>query len=130
MSPEEDRHNSNHEYCIKQIQHVLMLKDPPIIAHQVFHHSKDTSNQNDATGEVENRHVSLPRNLAGNGESGGLCPDAQVEAYRGDNEEAEEDYLNEKTCDDDLLAHVKERQGSPSLDPATHGLYEERETVA
>lgn len=130
MSPEENYHNGNHEYCMKYIQHVLMLKDPPIIPHQILHNSKDTSDQNNGTGEVENRHAPLPRNLVGNGESGGLCADAQVEAYRADKEEAEEDDLNQKTCDDDLLAHVEELQSSPSLDTATHGLDEERETVA
>lgn len=55
--------------------------------------------------------------------------DAVMEDNRRDDEDSEEEYLDEETCDNYFLPDMQQLESPCCLDSSSHRLYEERDAI-
>lgn len=112
---QEDYHDGCHENSIEDVEEDLMRDKVSSVALKILDDSENASDKDNGARCVKNPEISFPRNGLSKSGRSRLSSEAMMEKNGGDDEEAKDADLGEKSGDDNLLAYFVQLQGPSSL---------------
>lgn len=97
MANQEFDRDSEHEACVKDVQHVLMADDETVVALCKFCNTNDITNKDHGAGKIQSSQISAPGDRRTVGDRSGTLIRLHVKEISDDNEEG-------KDCDLEGLA--------------------------